>query len=594
MDVGFYLGELLMQQGEVSVPGLGYFVQVRMSGHYDEVERKFYPPYHQAQFDVQSIDDDALAEYIAVKKNISVASAKYFSEKYITNLKQQALIGEVPIGNLGYFYTELTQLTFKPADKIIDDTIFYGFEPVSINKVGDAKPVEQRPKVELNFPPKQAPLKPAVTQELPEEVAAATAAQPTRVYSGEEEMAGVSPDFFEAGDEEEEQRKSPLMLLLVIFISVVVIALGVFALYTYKPDTFAKMVFWKHKTIVVDSIKPKPAVVSKPDTIATDSLAADSLKKDSIAAIKKDTVATTTAATTASKKTEVIVTQPVAPPKSKERIISQTEVPAPKKQVLAAVVPPKKKEVILSQTVTTPSIINKPVVTKPAAVPTGKAVAAIDRNKIQAAPSDAVGTSRFEVYAVNTASIAEANAAIAKLKRAGYKPRWVTDAGDNQYHISIGHFATREEAKKVAAAAIESGKIPGGGAYAMEVTPSGAKPNVAPANKVVPANKPVTAMDRLESNSQLLAPPSTATGTRRFEVNAFTSGSIPATNAAIRKLRSGGFDPRWVKDAAGPLYHISIGHFATKQEATDWALKAIESGKVPGGDAYPIEINPQK
>ncbi|NNU34294.1 hypothetical protein HK413_09295 [Mucilaginibacter sp. S1162] len=68
MDVGFYLGELLMQQGEVSVPGLGYFVQVRMSGYYNDNERKFYPPYHQAQFDIQSIDDDALAEYIAVKK----------------------------------------------------------------------------------------------------------------------------------------------------------------------------------------------------------------------------------------------------------------------------------------------------------------------------------------------------------------------------------------------------------------------------------------------------------------------------------------------------------------------------------------------
>src|SRR6185312_7703938 len=115
MDVGFYLGELLMQQGEVSVPGLGYFVQARVSGYYDENERKFFPPYHQAQFDPQSIDDDALAEYIAGKKNISIASARYFAEKYITNLKQQALITEVPIGNLGWFYTELAQLTFRPA-----------------------------------------------------------------------------------------------------------------------------------------------------------------------------------------------------------------------------------------------------------------------------------------------------------------------------------------------------------------------------------------------------------------------------------------------------------------------------------------------
>jgi hypothetical protein len=555
MDVGFYLGELLMQQGEVSVPGLGYFVQVRMSGHYDENERKFYPPYHQAQFDIQSIDDDALAEYIAVKKNISIASAKYFTEKYITDLKQQSLVSEVPIGNLGHFYTEQTQLVFRPADKIIDDTIFYGLEPVSINKIGTTNPVEERPKVELNFPPKQAPEKPAVTEEIIPEVPQ-PAEQPARVYRQEEEMAGVAPEFFEAAEEEEEQKKGPLMLLLIIFISAVVIALGVFALYRYQPDTFAKIVFWQHKT--VDTIKPKPVVVSKPDTIATDSLAADSLKTDSLV---KDTIAKTT---TTAKKTEVIVTQPATPPAKKEVILSQAEMPASKKQVLAAVVPPKKKEVVTSQTVILPA----------------------GNSRIIAAPSTATGTRRFEVYAVDAATIADANAAIRKLKKAGFDPRWVTDADGATYPISIGHFATQEQAKAFAARAIEAGKVPGGNAYFKEVIPQVTK------QVVVPASKAVTAMDKLEASTPLLAPPSTATGTRRFEVNAVTAESIAAANAAIRALRKGGFDPRWVKDATGPLYHISIGHFATREEAKDFAIKAIESGKVPGGNAYPIEINP--
>jgi hypothetical protein len=556
MDVGFYLGELLMQQGEVSVPGLGYFVQVRMSGHYDENERKFYPPYHQAQFDIQSIDDDALAEYIAVKKNISIASAKYFTEKYITDLKQQSLVSEVPIGNLGHFYTEQTQLVFRPADKIIDDTIFYGFEPVSINKTGITNPVEERPKVELNFPPKQAPEKPAVTEEIIPEVPQ-PAEQPARVYRQEEEMAGVAPEFFEAADEEEERKKGPLMLLLIIFISAVVIALGVFAVYRYQPDTFAKIVFWQHKT--VDTIKPKPVVVSKLDTIATDSLAADSLKRDSLV---KDTIAKVMPA--AAKKTEEIVTQPATPPARKEVILSQTEVPAPKKQVLAAVVPPKKKEVVTSQTVILPA----------------------GNSRIIAAPSTATGTRRFEVYAVDAATIADANAAIRKLKKAGFDPRWVTDADGATYPISIGHFATQEQAKAFAARAIEAGKVPGGNAYFKEVIPQVTK------QVVVPASKAVTAMDKLEASTPLLAPPSTATGTRRFEVNAVTAESIAAANAAIRALRKGGFDPRWVKDATGPLYHISIGHFATREEAKDFAIKAIESGKVPGGNAYPIEINP--
>jgi hypothetical protein len=557
MDVGFYLGELLMQQGEVSVPGLGYFVQVRMGAYYDENERKFYPPYHQAQFDIQSIDDDALAEYIAVKKNISISSAKYFTEKYITNLKQQSLVSEVPIGNLGHFYTEQTQLIFRPADKIIDDTIFYGLEPVSINKIGDINPEEDRPKVELNFPPKQVPEKPAVTEEIQEEMPQ-PAEQPTRVYRQEEEMAGVAPEFFEATEEEEEQKKGPLMLLLVIFIVVVVIALGVFALYRYQPDTFAKIAFWEHKT--VDTIKPKRVVVSKPDTIATDSLAADSLKRDSLV---KDTIAKTTSAT---KKTEVIVTQPATPPARKDVILSPTIVPASKKQVLATVVPPKKKEVVTSPTVT----------------------ATAGNSKIIAAPSAATGTRRFEVYAVDAATIAEANGVIRKLKKAGLDPRWVTDAGGTTFPISIGHFATQGQAKAFAASAIEAGKVPGGNAYFKEVIPQVTKP------VVIPANKPVTAINKSESNTNLIAPSSTAVGTRRFEVYAATATTAAEANQKIRNLRKAGFDPRIVSDGAGPAIHISIGHFATKQEAKDFAVKAIESGKIPGGDAYPQEINPQK
>jgi hypothetical protein len=580
MDVGFYLGELLMQQGEVSVPGLGYFVQVRVSGYYDEATRKFNPPYHQAQFDVQSIDDDALAEYIAEKKNISVASAKYFAEKYITNLKQQALLGEVPIGNLGWFYTELAQLTFKPADKIIDDTIFYGFEPISINKIGDIKKVEERPKVELNFPPKFDPPKPAVTEDQQEEISASAepvqTVMPARVY--DEEQAGISSEFFDPDSEEEEETQGPLRLLLIILIAIVVIGVGIFALYRYKPDTFAKMVFWKHETKIADSIKPKPIIAAKP--VVVDTVKADTIKKDTVT-VKKDTVVKA-----APKKTETVIVQPAKPaPKKTETIIIEPVKPKPA---------PKKTETIISRqpaTITSSAVpvTTQPVVTTPKktkAVVTGAPAEVAGRTgAINARPSDAVGTRRFEVYAKITDNVAEANAAIKQMRKAGLNPRLVTDAaGPLHYHISIGHFATKDEAKKFAADAINAGKVPGGNAYGIEIIPD------ANTSKAAPADKPVTAMDKLENNSQILAPPSTATGTRRFEVIAYTSESIAATNAAVKRLRSGGFDPRWVKDSAGSLYNLSIGHFATKQEATDFALKA----NIPDGSTFVREINPQK
>ena len=81
MDLGVYIGELLGLQGEVSVPGIGHFTQVRINGYYNEQEKKFYPPAHEVSFEPQSKDDDELAKYISNKKNISLASSRYFIDK---------------------------------------------------------------------------------------------------------------------------------------------------------------------------------------------------------------------------------------------------------------------------------------------------------------------------------------------------------------------------------------------------------------------------------------------------------------------------------------------------------------------------------
>ena len=125
MDVGFYLGELLMQQGEVKVPGLGNFSQIRMSAYYDENEELFYPPYNKVHFEPQAdIDNDDLAKYLVSKKSISLSSAKYFIEKYIGNLRQQAIVADVPLGNMGFFYTDRAELSFKATDRLIGNSEF--------------------------------------------------------------------------------------------------------------------------------------------------------------------------------------------------------------------------------------------------------------------------------------------------------------------------------------------------------------------------------------------------------------------------------------------------------------------------------------
>ncbi len=141
MNLADYLSELLGQYEEVSVPGLGYFVRERVNGYYNDKEARFYPPYHRVKFLPQLKDDDTFAQYVADKKNIALASSKYFAEKFVSKLKEQALAGKYLFADLGLFYTDHDQLVFKPNDKIADDPSFYGYPPINIYKVtqlGDA------------------------------------------------------------------------------------------------------------------------------------------------------------------------------------------------------------------------------------------------------------------------------------------------------------------------------------------------------------------------------------------------------------------------------------------------------------------------
>ena len=128
MDVGNFIGELLVQRGDVSVPGLGYFARTRTNGHYNEHESKLYPPAYSVHFNPKHVEDETLIQYIAGKKNISLASSKYFTEKYITNIKLQAQSEETPLADLGWFYTEGTQLFFRPGNNIGDNPDFFGYE----------------------------------------------------------------------------------------------------------------------------------------------------------------------------------------------------------------------------------------------------------------------------------------------------------------------------------------------------------------------------------------------------------------------------------------------------------------------------------
>jgi len=136
VDIAYYLSELLEQLGEVNVPGLGSFTRVKVDGYYNSDEGRFYPPASKLGFRQQYIDDDVLTQYIGVKKRISLASSKYFTEKYITGLKQEVMSREIPFAELGSLYFENGRIQFRAAQSIPDPE-FYGYPAISLNKKTD-------------------------------------------------------------------------------------------------------------------------------------------------------------------------------------------------------------------------------------------------------------------------------------------------------------------------------------------------------------------------------------------------------------------------------------------------------------------------
>ncbi|MGN6179569.1 MAG: hypothetical protein ACTHNW_10335 [Mucilaginibacter sp.] len=308
MDVAYYLSELLGQLGEINVPGLGYFAQIRIEGYYNAADATFYPPKNKVQFDPQIIDDDddTLAQYIADKRNISLASSRYFTEKYISNLKKEALMKDVPLADLGFLYMEGSTITFKAADVMKNDPAVFGFTPLHMEKlegpsfthqmesygqvIKEQSPVPQAelPKLPEPNPAYELPQPSQITDESVIQQAEASAVQPGQLKSAAEPEPYIPP--VKPEDQEEfvfhgktyvapEQRSYKwLWVTLAIILGVLVVGvLGMLAIHKYKPGLYNQM----------RGVTPAPVTIKVP-------LRTDSVKKDTVI---KDTTQKTTADT---------------------------------------------------------------------------------------------------------------------------------------------------------------------------------------------------------------------------------------------------------------------------------------------------------
>jgi cell division septation protein DedD len=383
MDIAYYLSELLMQHGEVNVPGLGYFVQIKIDGYYDDNQGKFYPPTHKTSFDPHYHDDNVFLQYIAEKKKISLASSKYFTGKYIDNLRLEAMQKDVPLADLGTLHFEDAMLSFKPADVLPVDPAYYGFEPISIKKLEGTSFYEQLEKEQSMHTfatPAPKPKPPVIQQEVPPvEQPELFIPQPT--YSTAETTGHEEEFVFHgrgyAGEPEETERNNNWIWITITTI-VVVIIVGLFVLYEFKPSAFDHL----------RSTKPSPLELKTP--------------------LKHDTVK---------------ITSGVKPDTNSNKTTDDTAV---------HVAPP----VEITPTST------------------------IDSTKV-----------RFEVIGGTLATLAEANKLVENYKSMDIDAHIVdTTPGKHKFKVSLGSYATHDEAIDAINKLVESGKVKKG-IWPLQINP---------------------------------------------------------------------------------------------------------------------------
>ncbi|HEY1025825.1 MAG TPA: SPOR domain-containing protein [Sphingobacteriaceae bacterium] len=137
MNIAPFIADLLQEHDEVSVSGLGTFYKKRVEGYFDKQKNDFYPPSEKLAFKSDFRTDDLLTGYVGKQKNISLASAAYFVEKFAAGILQQLNdTGNADLSPLGVLFKSEAELTLEAEEKLKLGHSFYGFAPVKdIEKV---------------------------------------------------------------------------------------------------------------------------------------------------------------------------------------------------------------------------------------------------------------------------------------------------------------------------------------------------------------------------------------------------------------------------------------------------------------------------
>lgn len=144
MEIGLYIAELLVEQDEVSVPGLGTFIKIRVAGSFDESKRVFNPPFHKLAFKEEDIPYSGLSQYISNHKNLSVASSEELIKKFASGIMNSVNNSDTAeIKHLGSLYKENNNLNFRAIENFEVSGRFYGLKPISEHKNVSPFPLEE-------------------------------------------------------------------------------------------------------------------------------------------------------------------------------------------------------------------------------------------------------------------------------------------------------------------------------------------------------------------------------------------------------------------------------------------------------------------
>lgn len=135
MDISFNIKDILEKNNLAILPGLGVFYKKRLEGFFDENMLVFHPPKEIIQFSVTEPEEseNPVLDYICHTRKVSIASADYLLNQFVTQLKDiLAQQKELPLNGLGKLVELDGNLVFEEEKALETNLSYFGLPLVNI------------------------------------------------------------------------------------------------------------------------------------------------------------------------------------------------------------------------------------------------------------------------------------------------------------------------------------------------------------------------------------------------------------------------------------------------------------------------------